>query len=107
MNEAKSSLFEIKPVAMFVDRGTVVTQEFISPDGRVLAGYRAIPDAAGFSAWTRLGNIVTGFRETDRQWFLTAETARAWVLARVDSKQESSPAPAVVSSSARQRTEAA
>ena len=107
MNEAKALLFEIKPVAMFVDRGTVVVQEFVSPDGRVLAGYRAIPDAAGFPAWTRLGDIVTGFREADRQWFPTVEAARAWVVAQVGSKQESSATSVVVSSSVQQRTEAA
>jgi hypothetical protein len=100
-------LFEIKPVAMWVDRGTVVTQEFVSPDGHVMAGYRAIPDAAGFPAWKRQGNIVAGFCETSRQWFPTVAAARAWVLARVSSKQESASASATVSSGARQRTEAA
>ncbi len=54
MNEAKAPLFEIKPVAMFVDRGTVVTQEFVSPDGRVLAGYRAITDRGGVSEQRKL-----------------------------------------------------
>ena len=83
MSEAKAPVLEIKPVAMYVDRGTVVTQEFVSPDGHIMAGYRAIPDAAGFPAWTRQGSIVAGFRETDRQWFSTAEAARAWVVARV------------------------
>jgi predicted nucleic acid-binding Zn-ribbon protein len=39
MNEAKSSTAEIKPVAVFLDRGKVVTQEFVSRDGHVLAGY--------------------------------------------------------------------
>src|SRR5262249_30385747 len=55
MNEAKLPLPEIKPVAVFVDRGQVITQEFISHDGRVLAGYRAIPEAAGFPAWEQRG----------------------------------------------------
>jgi hypothetical protein len=107
MNDEESLLFEIKPIAMCVDRGTVMMQEFMSRDGRVIAGYRARPGVVRFPAWMRLSDMVTGFRETDRQWFLTVETARAWVLARVGSKQESSPASAVVSSSARQRTEAA
>jgi uncharacterized protein len=40
MNEAKSSASEIKPVAVFLDRGKVITQEFVSRDGHVLIGYR-------------------------------------------------------------------
>lgn len=87
MSEAKAPVFEIKPVAMCVDRGTVVTQEFVSPDGHVMAGYHAIPDAAGFPAWTRQGSIIAGFRETDRQWFPTAEAARAWVVARMSEQR--------------------
>lgn len=107
MNEAKESLFEIRPVAMWIDQGTVATQEFVSPDGHVMAGYRATPDAAGFPAWTRHGDIAAGFRETDRQWFPTAEAARAWVVACVNGRRESPPAAAAISSGARQYTEAA
>ena len=50
MSEAKPPLPEIKPVAVFVDQGTVITQEFVSRDGYVLAGYRTTPEAAGFPA---------------------------------------------------------
>jgi hypothetical protein len=107
MSEAKVPLFESKPVAVCVNQGVVVTQEFVSPDGHVMAGYHAIPDAVGFPAWARQGNIVAGFRETDRQWFPTAEAARAWVLACVNGRRESLPVSAPVSSGARQRTEAA
>jgi len=83
MDEAKTPEPQIKPVAMFLDRGQVITQEFVSRDGYVLAGYRAIPDAAGFPAWERRGNVVDGFRESSRRWFSTEDAARGWVLARV------------------------
>jgi len=69
MNEAKPPAPEIKPVAVFMDRGMVVTREFISRDGRVLAGYRAIPEAAGFPAWARRGDLVRGFSERTLCWF--------------------------------------
>jgi hypothetical protein len=88
MNEAKPPLPEIKPVAVFVDRGTVVTQEFVSRDGHVLAGYRTTLEAAGFPAWTRCGDLVRGFSEKTLCWFPTADAARAWVLARVSEEHQ-------------------
>src|SRR5262245_62566198 len=92
MSEAKLSVPEIKPVAVFVDRGTVVTQEFVSRDGRVLAGYRTTPEAAGFPAWVRTGDIVIGFREVTSRWFATADAARVWTLAQVSGDPQSEPA---------------
>ena len=47
--------------------GTVVTQEFMSRDGRVIAGYRARPGVVGFPAWVRVGNMVMGRRERERR----------------------------------------
>lgn len=91
MNEATPSVPEIKPVAVFIDRGTVVTQEFISRDGRILAGYRTTPGAAGFPAWARRGDIVNGFRETTRRWFSTADAARVWALAQVSGGSQPAP----------------
>ena len=44
---------------MCVDRETVVMQEFMSRDGRVIAGYRAHPGVVGFPAWIRLSDMVT------------------------------------------------
>lgn len=88
MSAAKAPVYEIKPCASFVDRGTVVTQEFISRDGHVLAGYRAIPEAAGFPAWERRGDLVRGFAEKTLCWFLTADAARAWVLTRVSEESQ-------------------
>jgi hypothetical protein len=38
MQDAKVLAPEIKPVAMHLDRGKLITQEFISGDGHVLAG---------------------------------------------------------------------
>jgi hypothetical protein len=89
MNEAKPSLPEIKPMAVFIDRGTVITEEFVSRDGHILAGYRAIPEAAGFPAWTRHGDIVSGFREATYRWFSTADAARAWTLTQVSGDHRS------------------
>ncbi len=37
MNEAKPPLPEIKPVAVFLDQGKVITQEFVSRDGHTSA----------------------------------------------------------------------
>ncbi len=91
MSEATPPVSEIKPVAVFVDRGTVVTQEFVSRDGHVLAGYRTIPEAAGFPAWERNGDIVRGFSEKTLWWFSTADAAHAWVLARVSGESQSAP----------------
>lgn len=51
MQDAKVLTPEIKPVAMHLDRGKLITQEFISGDGHVLAGYRRIPEVTGFPAW--------------------------------------------------------
>src|SRR5207245_8665590 len=91
MNGAKPPLPEIKPMAVFVDRGTVVTQEFVSHDGYILAGYRAIREAAGFPAWAWHGDIVNGFRETTSRWFSTADAARVWTLAQVSGEHQSAP----------------
>ena len=91
MNEAKPPLPEIKPVAVFVDRGTVITQEFVSRDGHILAGYRTTLEAAGFPAWARRGDIVEGFRETTRRWFPSEDAARAWVLTQVSGEHQSAP----------------
>jgi len=62
MNDKEALLFALGPGAMWVDRGTVVTQEFMSRDGRVIAGYRARPGVVGFPAWARVGNMVMGHR---------------------------------------------
>ncbi len=97
INDEEALLFEIKPVAMFVDRGTVVSREFMSHDGRVIAGYRARPGVVGFPAWTRLGDLVTGHRETGRQWFSTGVAAYLWVLSRVNGWHELSPVPTAIS----------
>ena len=91
MNEAKSPAAEIKPVAVFVDQGTVITQEFISRDGHVLAGYRTTLEVDGFPAWERRGDIVEGFRETTRRWFPSEDAARAWVLTQVSGEHQSAP----------------
>ncbi len=91
MNEAIPSMPEIKPVAVFVDRGTVVTQEFVSRDSHILAGYRTTPEAAGFPVWERRGDIVNGFRGTTRRWFSTADAARVWTLAEVSGDPQSTP----------------
>jgi hypothetical protein len=91
MSEAKPLLPEIKPVAVFLDQGKVITQEFVSRDGHVLAGYRTTLEAAGFPAWERRGDIVEGFRETTRRWFPTADAARAWVLTQVSGEHQSAP----------------
>jgi len=91
MNEATPPVPEIKPVAVFVDRGRVITQEFISRDGHILAGYRTMPEAAGFPAWARRGDIVNGFRETTYRWFSTADAARVWTLAQVSGDPQFAP----------------
>jgi hypothetical protein len=91
MSEATPSVSEIKPVAVFVDRGKVITQEFVSRDGYVLAGYRTTPEAAGFPAWERRGDIVNGFRGTTRRWFATADAARVWTLVQVSGEHQSAP----------------
>ena len=64
MNDKEALLFALRPVAMWwVDRGTVVMQEFMSRDGRMIAGYRARPGVVGFPAWVRVGDMVMGHRE--------------------------------------------
>jgi hypothetical protein len=95
MSETKLSLPEIKPMAVFVYRGTVVTQEFVSRDGHIFAGYRTTPETAGFPAWVRNGDIVIGFREATRRWFATADAARVWTLAQVSGDPQSAPASGV------------
>jgi hypothetical protein len=107
MNEAKSSASEIKPVAVFLDRGKIITQEFVSRDGHVLAGYRTIPEAAGFPAWERNGDIVRGFSEKTLCWFPTADAAHAWVLARVSGESQSAPASDAVIGDTLRKAEAA
>src|SRR5882724_1939732 len=107
MNEAKSSASEIKPVAVFLDRGKVITQEFVSRDGCVLAGYRAIPEAAGFPAWERRGDIMNGFRETTRRWFSTADAACVWTLAQVSGDPQSTPVSGDVTEGVQHTGEAA
>jgi len=91
MNEAKSPAPDVKPVAVFLDRGRVITQEFVSRDGHVLAGYRTTLEAAGFPAWARRGDIVNGFREATRRWFSTEDAARIWTLAQVSGERQSAP----------------
>jgi hypothetical protein len=91
MGEAKPLLPEIKPVAVFVDRGKIITQEFVSRDGYVLAGYRTTPEAAGFPAWARRGDIVNGFRVAIHRWFSTEDAARVWTLAQVSGDLRSAP----------------
>ena len=107
MNEAKSPEPQIKPVAVFLDRGKVITQEFVSRDGQVLAGYCTIPEAAGFPAWERRGNIVDGFRETSCRWFPTEDAARVWVLAQVSGENQSAPASDAISNGPQRKAEAA
>jgi len=107
MSEAKPSASEIKPVAVFVDRGTVITQEFVSRDGYVLAGYRTTPEAAGFPAWARRGDIVNGFRETTYRWFSTADAARVWTLAQVSGDPQSAPVSGDVTDGVQHKGEAA
>lgn len=92
MNSAPASLPDVKPVAMWIDQGTVVTQEFISRDGVILAGYRSLPETEGFPAWERRGNIVEGFQEISRHWFPTEDAARAWALARVSGERQTASA---------------
>jgi|SRR5215510_6412020 len=89
MNQEKSPAPDIKPMAVFVDRGAVITQEFVSRDGHILAGYRATPGTAGFPAWARSGDIVNGFREVTYRWFSTEDAARAWTLAQVSGAHQS------------------
>lgn len=107
MNDAKSPEPQIKPVAVFLDRGKVITQEFVSRDGHVLAGYRTILEAAGFPAWERRGNLVNGFRETSLCWFPTEDAARVWVLARVSGENQSAHANDAISSGPQRKAEAA
>ncbi|HJY80274.1 MAG TPA: hypothetical protein VKK81_04240 [Candidatus Binatia bacterium] len=107
MNEAKTPELQIKPVAVFLDRGKVITQEFVSRDGHVLAGYRATPDAAGFPSWVRYGNVVDGFRERSLRWFPTEDAARVWVLARVSEENQSAPTNDAISSGPQREVEAA
>jgi hypothetical protein len=107
MNEAKPPLPEIKPVAVFLDQGKVITQEFVSRDGHVLVGYRTTLEAAGFPAWERRGDIVEGFRETTRRWFPTADAARVWVLARVSGEHQSAPVSSDITGGVQHKEEAA
>ena len=47
MNSPPASLPDVKPVAMWIDQGTVVTQEFISRDAlflRATAAFRKLMD---------------------------------------------------------------
>ena len=94
-------------MAVFLDRGKVITQEFVSRDGQVLAGYRTISEAAGFPAWKRWGNIVDGFREISLCWFPTEDAARVWVMARVSGENQSAPANDAISSGSQRKAEAA
>lgn len=107
MNEAKSPLPDIKPVAMFLDQGKVVTQEFVSRDGHILAGYRTIPEAAGFPAWVRHGDFVRGFLERTLSWFPTVDAAHAWVLAQVSGEPHAASASDPVSGGAQRKADAA
>ena len=104
---AKPPVREIKPVAIFVAHGKVITWEFLSPDGSVLAGYRSVAEAAGFLAWERYGDLIMGFSGKTHAWFPTEDAARAWVLERMSRKHESPPVSAAVSGGAKQQTEAA
>ncbi len=96
MDAAKPSVREPKPVATWLERGAVVIEEFLSSDGRVLAGYRAIPEAAGFLAWDRSGDLVQGFSAATYRWLPTVESARAWVLERVSREEQMAETPAPV-----------
>jgi hypothetical protein len=107
MNDARTPEPQIKPVAVFLDRGKIITQEFVSRDGHVLAGYRTIPDAAGFPAWERCGNIVDGFRETSLCWFPTEDAARVWVLTQVGGERQSALANDAISRGPQRKAEAA
>lgn len=64
MNDTEAFVLMLRPIAMWVDRGTVVMQEFLSRDGRMIAGYRARPGVVEFPAWVRVGDMVRGHRET-------------------------------------------
>lgn len=107
MKEANPFTLEIKPVAVFLDQGKVITQEFVSRDGHTLAGYRTSPDAGRFPAWERRGDIVEGFRETTRRWFPSADAARAWVLTQVNGEHQSAPVSSDVTGGAQPEGEAA
>jgi hypothetical protein len=107
MNETKPPAPDLKPVAVFLDRGRVITQEFISRDGHILAGYRTTPEATGFPAWARRGDIVNGFRETTRRWFSTADAVRVWTLAQVSGEHQSAPVSGDVTDGVQHKGEAA
>ena len=107
MNEAKPPLPEVKPVAVFLDQGKVITQEFVSRDGHTLAGYRTTLEVDGFPAWARRGDIVEGFRETTRCWFPSEDAARVWVLAQVSGEHQSAPVSGDVTGGVQHEGEAA
>ncbi|MBI3796361.1 MAG: hypothetical protein HY268_05230 [Deltaproteobacteria bacterium] len=92
---------------MFLDQGKIVTQEFVSPDGHVLAGYQSVPEAQGFPAWEQYGDLILGFSEKTLAWFPTEDAARAWVLERVSEKHESSPMATAGDGSTKQQAGAA
>ncbi len=91
MAEGHASPSKIKPVAQCVDRGKLITQDFISTDGRILAGYRTVPEAAGFPAWIRSGDLKRGYSEKMVFWFPTVDEARTWVEAQISEESQSPP----------------
>jgi hypothetical protein len=95
MTTTNPPLREITPIAMSVHQGKVITQEFVSRDGHVLAGYRSVPDTNGFPAWEQHGDLIVGFSGKTRAWFPTEDAARAWVLSRVSGEAPSAPASAI------------
>ena|SRR5215510_11557565 len=107
MSAAKAPLPEIKPVAVFLARGKVVTQEFISADGQVLAGYRSVPEAQGFPAWEQYGDLILGFSEKTLTWFPTVDAARTWVLAQVSGEGPSASVSSAVTGGTQQKAEVA
>jgi hypothetical protein len=107
MKETKTPASDIKPIAMFLDQGKLITQEFISRDGRILAGHRMIPEAAGFPAWVRQGDVVRGFSEKTVFWFPSADAAHGWVLAQVSGESQPALATASMTNGTQQEEEAA
>jgi hypothetical protein len=91
MPEGHVSPSKIKPVAQCVDRGKLITQDFISTDGRILAGYRMVPEATGFPAWIRSGDLNRGYGEKMVFWFPTVDEARTWVEAQISGESQSPP----------------
>ncbi|NOT55176.1 MAG: hypothetical protein HOP18_11260 [Deltaproteobacteria bacterium] len=102
-----SSLGEIPPVALFVDRGKVTAREFAPRDGHLFVGYRSAPDADGFTVWERRGGLVQGFAEKTVRWFPSEEAAQAWILARINEASKTGSERSDLTENKHQQTTAA